>query len=67
MSTLQLAWAASLVITLWLLPVGFIRMLAYRSREIDHTSTMRTAAWVAVSLGAVSLAVFITITIALAT
>jgi hypothetical protein len=61
MSPLQVAWAASLVTTLWALPLGFFRMLAYRSGEIDHTPTMRISAWFALSLGLlglVSLVVF---------
>jgi hypothetical protein len=54
-SPLLLTWAASLVITLWALPLGFVRMVAYRSGEIDHTPTMRTSAWFALSLGLLGL------------
>ena len=55
MSPLQVVWAASLVATLWALPLGYVRMLAYRSGEIDHTPTMRTSAWFALSLGLLGL------------
>jgi len=52
--TLYAALAATLVVTVWLLPVGVIRMLAYRSGEVDHTPGMRNLAIVALALGAVS-------------
>jgi hypothetical protein len=55
MSPLLAAWAVSLVVALWALPLGFIRMVAYRSGEIDHTSTMRTAAVFALTLGVLGL------------
>jgi hypothetical protein len=52
---LQLLWGAALVVTLGALPVGAVRMIAYRSGEVDHTRTMRIAAYVAVALGAAGL------------
>ncbi|WP_148574059.1 hypothetical protein [Nocardioides caldifontis] len=55
MSPLLVAWGASLIVTLWALPVGIVRMLAYRSGETDHTPTMRTAAQVALALGLLGL------------
>lgn len=55
MSPLQLAWAVSLLVTLTALPVGAVRMVAYRSGEIDHTKTLLIAASVALSLGVVAL------------
>jgi hypothetical protein len=55
MSSLLLGWVISLVVTLWALPLGFVRMVAYRSGEIDHTPTMRTAAWFALCLGLLGL------------
>jgi hypothetical protein len=51
MDALQVVWGASLVVTLVALPMGLVRMLAYRSREVDHTRTMLVAAWVALGLG----------------
>jgi hypothetical protein len=44
-----------LVVTLGALPGGAVRMIAYRSGEVDHTRTMRIAAYVAVALGAAGL------------
>jgi hypothetical protein len=54
-SALQLLWGAAVVVTLGALPVGAVRMIAYRSGEVDHTRTMRIAAYVAVALGAAGL------------
>jgi len=51
MSALEVAWGAALVVTLTVLPMGAVRVIAYRSREVDHTPTMRTAAVFALSLG----------------
>jgi hypothetical protein len=65
MSSLLLAWVVSLVVTLWALPLGFIRMVAYRSGEIDHTPTMRTAAWFALSLGLLGLACLVVLSLLL--
>ncbi len=65
MDPLHAAWGVSLVVTLWALPMGFIRMLAYRSGEIDHTPTMRTAAWFALSLGLLGLACLVIFTVLL--
>ena len=55
MTPLQLAWAVSLLVTLTALPVGAVRMIAYRSGEIDHTQTLLIAASVALSIGVVAL------------
>lgn len=49
--TLYAALAATVIGTAWLLPMGAIRMLAYRSGEIDHTPGMRRIAMLALSLG----------------
>ncbi|HET6699435.1 MAG TPA: hypothetical protein VFG88_10135 [Nocardioidaceae bacterium] len=57
MSSLQLAWAASLLVVITALPMGAIRMVAYRSGEIDHSRTMLLAASVALSIGLVALLV----------
>lgn len=52
--TLYAALAATLVVTVWLLPVGVIRMLAYRSGEVDHTPGMRNLAIATLVLGGIS-------------
>jgi hypothetical protein len=67
MSGLQVAWGACLIVTLIALPMGVMRMLAYRSREIDHTSTMRTAAWFALGLGLLGLAGLVVVSVLLLT
>jgi hypothetical protein len=41
------------------LPMGAIRMIAYRSGEIDHSQTMLIAASVALSIGLVALLVLV--------
>ncbi|MBA4609558.1 hypothetical protein H1W00_13815 [Aeromicrobium sp. Marseille-Q0843] len=53
-TTLYAALAATLIATGWLLPMGVIRMLAYRSGEVDHTKGMRNIAILALTLGIVS-------------
>jgi hypothetical protein len=58
-SALQLAWDASLLVLLTALPMGAIRMIAYRSGEIDHSQTMLIAASVALSIGLVALLVLV--------
>jgi hypothetical protein len=59
MSALQLLWGASLLVTLASLPVGAVRMVAYRSGEVDHSPTMRLVAWIAVVVGLVALGVLL--------
>jgi hypothetical protein len=51
MTGLQLVWARSLLVTLTALPVGLVRMVAYRSGEIDHQPTLLVAAMVGLALG----------------
>ncbi len=63
MSTAQVVWAVSLVVTLTTLPVGAIRMVIYRSGQIDHTPTLHRVAWLAVGLGSIALAVFVAMTL----
>lgn len=55
MSGLQLAWALALLVTLTALPVGLVRMLAYRSGEIDHQGPLLAAALVGLGLGLLGL------------
>lgn len=51
MSGLEIAWGLALIVTLGALPVGIFRTLAYRSRSIDHTRTMKIVATFAMTLG----------------
>lgn len=53
MSTLVAFWLASIAAAVWLLAVGAIRILAYRSGT-DRTAGMRGVAVMALSLGAVA-------------
>ncbi len=59
------AWGVALIVTVGALPAAAIRTLAYRSGDIDHTRTMRTAAVFAVTLGLVGLVTWIGLTVAL--
>jgi hypothetical protein len=52
-------------VTLWALPLGVVRLLAYRSGETDHTPTMRTAALFALALGLVGLACLVVLSVLL--
>lgn len=51
----------------WFLPVGFIRLLAYRSGSVDHEPGMRNLAIVALVLGFISLAAAIVLAAVMAT
>jgi hypothetical protein len=53
---IELYWGLSLIVTLTALPMGLVRMVAYRSGERDHTQTMFIAMWVALGLGLLGLA-----------
>jgi len=64
-TTLYAAIAATLIATVWLLPMGVVRMLAYRSGEVDHTPGMRNIAWLALGLGAVSALACVILTLTL--
>lgn len=66
MDSLQVAWAVSLVATGWFLAVGAIRMLAYRSGEVDHTPGMRLVATITLSLGLVSFLALVVLSIVIA-
>lgn len=56
-------WAASGICAFLLLPVGAIRMVAYRSGEVDHTTALRSVALLALGLGTAALAVFAALTV----
>lgn len=66
MGSLQVAWAVSLVATGWFLAIGTIRMLAYRSGEVDHTPGMRFVAALTLALGGIAAAALIILTIVIA-
>lgn len=63
MSAAQVAWMVCLVVTAGLLPVGAIRMVAYRSGEVDHTPTMRFVAWLALVIGGTAFVVWLALTV----
>lgn len=65
-STLYAALAATLVAAAWLLPVGFIRFLAYQSGSPDHTPGMRNIAIMALGLGGVCLVAAIVLALMIA-
>lgn len=63
MGTAQVIWAVSGIVALMLIPVAGIRMIAYRSREVDHTPELHFVARLALWLGAVALVVFLATTV----
>lgn len=63
MSTAQLLWAVTGISAFLLLPVGAIRLIAYRSGEIDHTPALRAVALLALGLGGAALAAFLGLTV----
>lgn len=67
MSSLQIAWAAGLLVTLTALPVGVVRIVALRSGEVGHRHELVPAARVAVTLGLAGLLTLVVCTVLLAT
>lgn len=63
MSIDETVWAVSGVVAFLLLPVGAVRLVAYRSREVDHTPALRSVAVFALSLGGLALVVFLAMTV----
>lgn len=63
MDNARLVWGGSAIAAFLLLPVGAIRMVAYRSGQVDHTPTMRFVARLALTLGGLALAVFVAMTL----
>jgi hypothetical protein len=63
MSFPQVLWAVTGIMAFLLLPVGAIRMIAYRSREIDHTPTLRKVAVFALGLGGAAFVLFVVLSI----
>lgn len=63
MSTAQWVWAVSLLVTLASLPIGIIRMLAYRTGEVDRPGWLRNIAWLALGIGVSALLVFVASTV----
>jgi len=63
METTGVVWAASGICAFLLLPVGAIRMVAYRSGEVDHTPALRSVAVLALGLGGAALLVFAALTL----
>jgi len=47
MNGLEIWWVISFMAALWFVPVAAVRVLAYESREIDHTRTMMIVAMIA--------------------
>jgi hypothetical protein len=63
MSTAQTLWAVCAITAFLLLPVGAVRMVAYRSGEVDHTPALRAVAVLALGLGTVALVGFLALTV----
>ncbi|HSE55318.1 MAG TPA: hypothetical protein VLB03_06265 [Nocardioidaceae bacterium] len=63
MGVLELVWAIAGICALLLLPVGAMRMVAYRSGEVDHTSALRTVAVMALGIGGAAFVVFLVLSV----
>lgn len=63
MTAFEWAWGMSFISALWLIPIGIIRMVAWRSGEIDHTRGMLRMAWFVLGTGLAALAVFVTLSL----
>lgn len=59
-------WVACGVSAFLLLPVGAVRLLAYRSGEVDHTPALRAVAVFALVGGGVAFAGFLVLALVLA-
>lgn len=60
---LYIAWGLSFMAALWFLPMGAIRLMVYRSKEIDHTRGMQKVARTILSIGIVALVLFAILTV----
>lgn len=63
MDLLYVAWGLSFLAALWFLPMGTIRLMVYRSKEIDHTRGMQKVARTILSIGIVALVLFAILTV----
>ena len=63
MSTVEAVWAISALCAFALLPVAAVRMLAYRSGEVDHTPALRAVAVMALVLGSAAFLTFVALTV----
>lgn len=67
MDVLYIAWGLTFMAALWFLPLGVIRLIIYRSREIDHTRGMQKVALTFVTIGVVALVLFGILTVVVLT
>jgi len=67
MGNLEIAWGVSIVVAGWFLPIGMIRMIAYRSGQVDHTRGMGRLAAVTLGTGVLAALVAVALTVAVAT
>lgn len=63
MSVAGVVWAVSLIAALGLLPVGLLRLVAYRSGGVDHTAGLHLVARLALVVGGLALLVFVAVTV----
>lgn len=63
MSTLGWIWTIALLCTLWFLPMGIVRMLAFQRHEVDRPGWLLGIAWLALAPGLVALAVLAVLTV----
>ncbi|MCK5891615.1 MAG: hypothetical protein P1U38_08775 [Aeromicrobium sp.] len=65
MDALEITWALSFIATAWFLPIGAIRMIAYASGDVDHTSGMRRLAVATLGTGLGAAIVLLALTLAI--
>ena len=63
MDPLIFAWGLAFVAALWFVPIGAIRLMAFRSRELDHTRGMQKVARTILGIGVGFLVLFAVLTV----
>ncbi|MDO5500848.1 MAG: hypothetical protein Q4F67_14330 [Propionibacteriaceae bacterium] len=59
MDPLYIALGLCFIAAIWFVPIGTIRLIAYRSGSIDHTRGMRNVALTFLSLGLAAFVSFV--------
>lgn len=65
MSTVAYLWMVALAATMWLVPYTVVRVVAYRSGEVDHTPGMRKVATFSAVLAVVAVGSLVVLTVLL--
>lgn len=59
MDPLWIALGLTFMASLWFVPIGAIRLMAFRSGEVDHTRGMQKVARTILTIGLVSFGIFL--------